>query len=236
MELLEKFEPVAHQRRLADNTIDAYRSWIQQFLRFLASAHGQWKRPEELGTADVEAFTLRTVGRREQNGPQGTADPTCSMSRNDIWRGPREDDCYLAHPAARAGLHGRPWPSGAARDHAAATPSYLPPVDRVAGRTCSRIRGIGTRPRAGYRSRIGRGFVACPQPLRTASRGTSRGRWAYWPGAWSCSLTGSIVPHSCWVRWYSCGPLPSPRRPDASVTPDLEGLDAEAIEGAAFEE
>ena len=99
MKLLEKFEPVAHQRRLADNTIDAYRSWIQQFLRFSASAHGQWKRPEELGTADVEAFTLRTVGRREQNGPQGTADPTCSMSRNDIWRGPREDDCYLRSAA-----------------------------------------------------------------------------------------------------------------------------------------
>jgi hypothetical protein len=29
MKLLEKFEAVARQRRLADNTIDAYRGWIQ---------------------------------------------------------------------------------------------------------------------------------------------------------------------------------------------------------------
>ena len=64
MKLLEKFESVAHQRRLADNTIDAYRSWIQQFLRFSASAHGQWKRPEELGTADVEGFLNDLVSRR----------------------------------------------------------------------------------------------------------------------------------------------------------------------------
>ena len=64
MKLLEKFEAVARQRRLADNTIDAYRSWIQQFLRSSAMAHGQWKRPEELGTADVEAFLNDLVSRR----------------------------------------------------------------------------------------------------------------------------------------------------------------------------
>ncbi len=64
MKLLETFESVARQRRLADNTIDAYRSWIQQFLRFSASAHGQWKRPEELGTADVEGFLNDLLSRR----------------------------------------------------------------------------------------------------------------------------------------------------------------------------
>ena len=64
MKLLEKFEAVARQRRLADNTIDAYRSWIQQFLRFSASVRRQWTRPEELGTADVEAFLNDLVSRR----------------------------------------------------------------------------------------------------------------------------------------------------------------------------
>ena len=64
MKLLEKFEAVARQRRLADNTIDAYRGWIQQFLRFCATARGQWTRPEELGTADVESFLNDLVSRR----------------------------------------------------------------------------------------------------------------------------------------------------------------------------
>ncbi len=64
MRLLERFEAVVRQRRLAENTIDAYRSWIQQFLRFSASARGQWTRPEELGTADVEAFLNDLVSRR----------------------------------------------------------------------------------------------------------------------------------------------------------------------------
>jgi site-specific recombinase XerD len=64
MKLLEHFEAVARQRRLADNTIDAYRSWIRQFLRFSAAARGQWTRPEELGTADVEAFLNDLVSQR----------------------------------------------------------------------------------------------------------------------------------------------------------------------------
>ncbi len=33
MKLLERFEAVARQRRLTDNTIDAYRGWMKQFLR-----------------------------------------------------------------------------------------------------------------------------------------------------------------------------------------------------------
>jgi hypothetical protein len=40
MKLLEHFGAVARQRRLADNTIEAYRSWVQQFPRFSANAHG----------------------------------------------------------------------------------------------------------------------------------------------------------------------------------------------------
>ena len=59
MKWLEKFEAVAGRRLLAENTTDAYRIRIQQFLRFSADAHGQWKRPEKLGTADVEVRRFR---------------------------------------------------------------------------------------------------------------------------------------------------------------------------------
>jgi site-specific recombinase XerD len=66
MKLLEKFEAVARKRRLADNTINAYRAWIQQFLRFSATARGQWTRPEELGTTDVESFLNDIVPPRHE--------------------------------------------------------------------------------------------------------------------------------------------------------------------------
>jgi len=64
MKLLERIESVARQRRLAGNTIDACGGWIQQFLRFGAVARGQWTRPEELGTPDVEAFLNDLACRR----------------------------------------------------------------------------------------------------------------------------------------------------------------------------
>ncbi|HEX4794740.1 MAG TPA: site-specific integrase [Humisphaera sp.] len=64
MKLLEKFEAVGRQRRLADNTIDAYRGWIQQFLRFCATARGQWTQPQELGNTEVESFLNDLVTRR----------------------------------------------------------------------------------------------------------------------------------------------------------------------------
>ena len=69
IKLLEHYEAVTRQRRLADNTIEAYRSWIQQFLRFSANAHGVWKRPEEPGTAEVEAFLNAFMGGRRYSGP-----------------------------------------------------------------------------------------------------------------------------------------------------------------------
>lgn len=56
MKLLEQFEIVARQRRLAQNTIDVYSQWIRRFLTFSAAKQGEWKRPVELGTSDVEAF------------------------------------------------------------------------------------------------------------------------------------------------------------------------------------
>jgi integron integrase len=56
MKLLEKLSAVAKQRGMAQSTIDCYSLWIKQFLKFSKVAHGEWKHPSELGTADVEAF------------------------------------------------------------------------------------------------------------------------------------------------------------------------------------
>jgi site-specific recombinase XerD len=38
VKLLERFAAVAARRRLSANTIDAYRRWIRQFIRFSAIA------------------------------------------------------------------------------------------------------------------------------------------------------------------------------------------------------
>jgi site-specific recombinase XerD len=65
MKLLEQVVVVAQRKRLAENTIDAYLSWIRQFLKYSASRGGAWKRPAELGTADVEAFLNHLVVERK---------------------------------------------------------------------------------------------------------------------------------------------------------------------------
>lgn len=56
MKLLEQLTVVAQRLRLAPNTIKVYQSWVKHFMTFSAAAHGGWKHPAELGTADVEAF------------------------------------------------------------------------------------------------------------------------------------------------------------------------------------
>jgi hypothetical protein len=66
VKLLEQLGIVARRRRLglADNTIDAFAHWVRDFLRFSAVQHGAWKRPTELGTADVEVYLNDLVMRR----------------------------------------------------------------------------------------------------------------------------------------------------------------------------
>src|SRR5687767_2906811 len=64
MGILQQVVVVARRRRLADNSIDAYSSWIKAFLTFAAARHGTWKHPVELGTQDVEAFLNDLVMRR----------------------------------------------------------------------------------------------------------------------------------------------------------------------------
>src|SRR5687767_14947962 len=64
MGTLQQVVVVARRRRLADNSIDAYSSWIKAFLTFAAARHRTWKHPVDLGTADVEAFLNDLVMRR----------------------------------------------------------------------------------------------------------------------------------------------------------------------------
>jgi integron integrase len=64
MRLLEQVALVCRRRGLADSTCDAYSLWIRTYLRFCADRHGAWRRPEQLGTADVELFLNHLVGER----------------------------------------------------------------------------------------------------------------------------------------------------------------------------
>jgi len=64
MKLLEQVKTVAARRRLADATVNAYLSWITQFMTFCAVRHQAWRHPVNLGTADVEAFLNDLVLQR----------------------------------------------------------------------------------------------------------------------------------------------------------------------------
>ena len=68
MRLLERLSVVAKQRGMAESTIECYSLWVKQFLRFSATAHGRWRHPSELGTADVEAFLNDMVTARQLAG------------------------------------------------------------------------------------------------------------------------------------------------------------------------
>jgi site-specific recombinase XerD len=68
MRLLEKLSVVAKQRGMAESTIECYSQWVKQFLRFSAAAHGEWKHPSDLRTADVEAFLNDLVVTRQLAG------------------------------------------------------------------------------------------------------------------------------------------------------------------------
>lgn len=64
MKLLEQVDLAARRLRLAPSTIDAYSSWIQQYLRFSCARLGRWEHPVKLGTSDCEAFLNDLVLRR----------------------------------------------------------------------------------------------------------------------------------------------------------------------------
>jgi integron integrase len=49
---------------MSGRTADVYCQWIRRYLAFAAAARGGWVPPEQLGTADVEAFLNHLVGER----------------------------------------------------------------------------------------------------------------------------------------------------------------------------
>jgi site-specific recombinase XerD len=60
-------------RHLSKHTIECYRAWILDFLRF-AREGGRWRHPRELGGADVAAFlTHLAVDRRLSASSQNQA-------------------------------------------------------------------------------------------------------------------------------------------------------------------
>lgn len=64
MKLLDRVEVVGMRLRLARSTIDAYSAWIRGYLAWSAGASGRWIPPQELGTADVEAYLNHLVCER----------------------------------------------------------------------------------------------------------------------------------------------------------------------------
>jgi integron integrase len=64
MKLLEQVRVVALRQRLAKATIEAYSGWITSYLRYCAASAGEWRRPQQLGTTDVETFLNHLVVER----------------------------------------------------------------------------------------------------------------------------------------------------------------------------
>ena len=65
MKLLNEYEAACKVRRLAVRTIQTYRRWVEEFLRFHRDRSGRWIHPKDLGTPEVDAcLTNLAVNRR----------------------------------------------------------------------------------------------------------------------------------------------------------------------------
>ena len=64
MRLFDQLELVGRRLRLSAATVLAYRSWVEQYLRFCSRGRGAWTHPVDLGTEDCEAFLNDLVIRR----------------------------------------------------------------------------------------------------------------------------------------------------------------------------
>ena len=74
MKLLEQYEAVGKVRRLASRTIQTYRRWVEEFLRFHHDRTGRWIHPQEMGGPEVQAFLTRlAVNRRVAESTQNQA-------------------------------------------------------------------------------------------------------------------------------------------------------------------
>jgi site-specific recombinase XerD len=72
MKVLDRLRDVALRRHLAAATIDCYRHWVADFLRFAKSVAGRWRAPADLGGADLERYLThlardRRVGASTQD-------------------------------------------------------------------------------------------------------------------------------------------------------------------------
>ena len=74
MKLLDQYEAACKVRRLAPRTIQTYRRWVDEFLRFQHHRTGQWIHPNDMGEKEVEAFlTHLAVNRRVAESTQNQA-------------------------------------------------------------------------------------------------------------------------------------------------------------------
>jgi site-specific recombinase XerD len=65
MKLLDQCEAARKVRHLAPRTIQTYRRWVEEFLRFQHDRTGRWIHPGDMGEKEVEAFlTHLAVNRR----------------------------------------------------------------------------------------------------------------------------------------------------------------------------
>jgi site-specific recombinase XerD len=74
MKFLDQYEGTCKVRRLAPRTIQTYRRWVEEFLRFHHDRTGQWIHPNQMGEPEVEAFfTHLAVNRRVAESTQNQA-------------------------------------------------------------------------------------------------------------------------------------------------------------------
>lgn len=74
MKLLDQYEAACKVRRLAPRTIQTYRRWVEEFLRFHHDRTGGWIHPQDMGEREVEAFlTHLAVNRRVAESTQNQA-------------------------------------------------------------------------------------------------------------------------------------------------------------------
>ncbi len=79
MKLLDQYEAACQVRRLTPRTIQTYRRWVEEFLRFHHDRTGQWIHPQDMGEKEVEAFlTHLAVNRRGDSRPPGLRPAPCS--------------------------------------------------------------------------------------------------------------------------------------------------------------
>ena len=61
MKLLDQNEAACKLRRLAPRTIQTYRRWVEEFLRFHRDRAGRWMHPKDMGEKEVEAFLMASL-------------------------------------------------------------------------------------------------------------------------------------------------------------------------------